>query len=151
MSVLGVNHINIRTLDIAGTARFYTEILGLRYDGPREVDGFERNWLFDETGAPIIHLRALAPSSEATGALDHIALTCRDLVPALERMRLAGIGFATRDNPSDGIVQVFLKDPNGIALELNFPLQSESHQMRSAHVVDPAVTPAGSDPLGVNS
>lgn len=122
MSVSGVNHINIRTLDIAGTARFYTQILGFRYDGPQQVDGFARNWLYDNMGCPIIHLRELAPNSELTGAVDHIALTCGDMVSVLERMRKAGIDFAARNNPTDGIVQVFLTDPNGVALELNFPL-----------------------------
>lgn len=122
MSVSGLNHVNIRTLEIAATVRFYTRVLGLRYDGPQKVDGFERNWLYDQAGAPIIHLREMAPSSESTGAVDHIALSCGDMTAVLERMKLEAIKFARRDNPTDGVTQVFLTDPNGVALELNFPL-----------------------------
>jgi catechol 2,3-dioxygenase-like lactoylglutathione lyase family enzyme len=122
MSVSGINHVNIRTLDIAGTVRFYADILGLRYDGPQQVDGFERNWLYDQAGRPIIHLRELAPTSESTGAVDHVALSCEDMAAVLERMTLREVKFARRDNPADGVTQVFLHDPNGVALELNFPL-----------------------------
>jgi catechol 2,3-dioxygenase-like lactoylglutathione lyase family enzyme len=122
MSVSGISHVNIRTLDIAATVRFYTYLLGFRYDGQQQVDGFARNWLYDQTGQPIIHLRELAPTSESTGAVDHVALTCTDMTGVVDRLKAEGIRFAARDNPTDGIVQVFLTDPNGIALELNFPL-----------------------------
>ncbi len=122
MGVSSINHVNIRTLDIPATARFYSDILGLRYDGPQEVDGFARNWLYDPSGTPIIHLRAMAPQGDTTGALDHIALSCDDIDGIVARLDAQGIGFARRDNVSDGIIQMFVKDPNGIQLELNFPL-----------------------------
>jgi catechol 2,3-dioxygenase-like lactoylglutathione lyase family enzyme len=122
MSVTGVNHVNIRTLNIAETVGFYTEVLGLRYDGPKMVGGFTRNWLRDQGGQPIIHLRELAPPSMSTGAIDHIALSCVDMHGVLGRLKAKGIQFASRDNPIDGIVQVVFTDPNGITIELNFPL-----------------------------
>jgi catechol 2,3-dioxygenase-like lactoylglutathione lyase family enzyme len=122
MSVSGIAHINIRTLDIAATVRLYTQLLGFRYDGQQQVEGFARNWLYDQTGKAIIHLRELAPTSDSTGAVDHVALACTDMTGVVNRLKAEGIRFAARDNPTDDIVQVFLTDPNGVALELNFPL-----------------------------
>jgi catechol 2,3-dioxygenase-like lactoylglutathione lyase family enzyme len=121
VAISGINHVNIRTLDIARTVQFYTRALGFRYGGPEVVDGFTRHWLYDQTGRPIIHLRELAPSSESTGAIDHVAFSCDDIAGVLDRMTAEAVRFARRDNPADGLVQIFLTDPNGIALELNFP------------------------------
>ena len=122
MATLGLNHVNIRTLDIVATVRFYTHILGFRYDGPKQVGGFARNWLYDQAGRPVIHLREMAPGADSTGAIDHIALTCDDMPAVLDRLEAEDVRFAARDNPTDGIVQVFVTDPNGVTLELNFPL-----------------------------
>jgi hypothetical protein len=62
------------------------------------------------------------PGGDSTGPIDHIALTCDDMPAMLERLKAEDIRFAARDNPTDGIVQVFVTDPNGVTLELNFPL-----------------------------
>lgn len=122
MTVLGINHVNLRTLDLPATVRFYTHLLGLRYDGPSAVDGFERHWLYDGAGHPIIHLRELAPAGAETGAFDHVAFTCNDMAGTIARLEAGAIRFAARENKTDGIVQLFVTDPNGIAIELNFAL-----------------------------
>ncbi|HEX7853449.1 MAG TPA: VOC family protein [Sphingobium sp.] len=120
MTVSGLNHVNIRTLDMPATAHFYTSILGLRYDGTELVNGRPRNWLYDANGHPIIHLRDLAPSGETTGAFDHVALNCEDMPKVVERLKAQNIDYAVIDTVVDGVIQMFLKDPNGIPLELNF-------------------------------
>ncbi len=124
MSVRGLNHVNIRTTDIAATVRFYTDILGLRYDGAEEVNGFPRNWLLDQRNKPIIHLRELAPEGNTRGPVDHVAIDCDDMASVILRLEQAQIEFAMINTLVDGVTQVFIKDPNGVTLELNFVTQA---------------------------
>jgi catechol 2,3-dioxygenase-like lactoylglutathione lyase family enzyme len=120
MTVLGLNHVNIRTTDLAATLRFYTGILGFKHYDGKEMNGFPRNWLLDSRNEPIIHLRELSPDAPSCGPIDHVALNCDDMAEVLARLEREKIPFAKIDTVLNGITQVFLKDPNGVPLELNF-------------------------------
>ena len=120
MPVLGLNHVNIRTTDIEATVRFYTRVLGFRYAGAGKVGGFESHWLLNGQDQPIIHLRELAPASESTGPVDHVALDCDELAAVIAELEQAQIKFAVVDTLINGVTQVFVKDPNGVPLELYF-------------------------------
>jgi catechol 2,3-dioxygenase-like lactoylglutathione lyase family enzyme len=119
MSVNGINHVNIRTADVDASARFYTEVLDFKFrEGPL-VMGQQPNWLFDKNGHPIIHLRVMAPESDSTGPIDHIALNCEGLPLIIDRLKQRDLEFNTA-NPLPGLTIVFVKDPHGVLLELNF-------------------------------
>ena len=58
--------------------------------------------------------------SDGTGPVDHIAFNASRF--AEMRARLVGSGFKLSENLLDdiGLRQLFLYDPNGVAIELNF-------------------------------
>ena len=120
MPVNGLNHVNIRTMDIAASAQFYVDILDLEYRQGPGVMGNQSNWLYDRQDNPIIHLRLREAESKSTGPIDHVALDCVGKADILGRLEARGIAFNIFENGRPGITQVFLTDPHGVALELNF-------------------------------
>jgi catechol 2,3-dioxygenase-like lactoylglutathione lyase family enzyme len=120
MPVTGINHVNIRTTDVAKSASFYVEVFDFEYRRGPGVVGNQSNWLFDREGNPIIHLRLRAAESNSTGPIDHVALNCQGKAEILSRLEARKIEFNVFENAGSGLTQVFLKDPHGIALELNF-------------------------------
>jgi catechol 2,3-dioxygenase-like lactoylglutathione lyase family enzyme len=120
MSVVGVDHINIRTTDPKASAKFYVDIFGFRHEQGPGVMGFERNWLYDETDRPIIHLRVMQADSDSTGPIDHVALACKGKAQIIERLKAHNVPHSVSDNLIPGLTQIFIKDPHGVPLELNF-------------------------------
>jgi catechol 2,3-dioxygenase-like lactoylglutathione lyase family enzyme len=137
---ISLNHFSIRTPDIESTARFFERVVGLT-DGPRPPFPFPGKWLYaGETSDyrnAVVHIigidrndpaglqqylgdRDLA-SLQGSGAVDHVAFFLtgrRDKVALLERM---SIPFRERAVPMLGLHQLFIEDPNGITVELNYP------------------------------
>jgi hypothetical protein len=75
---------------------------------------------------PVLHL-TVAPASESLpgvgdrhSAADHIAFRCSDLEGALERLRRHGVAHSIDKVPLVNEVQIFLRDPSGVGVELNF-------------------------------
>lgn len=120
MSVAGVNHVNIRTTDIEKSIRFYQDVLGFTFKSGPEVMGNRGNWLCDDNGQPIIHLRKLEPDATSTGPIDHIALSCSGKADVIAKLQAHNIEFRMSENLIPNLTQIFLEDPHGIMLELNF-------------------------------
>jgi catechol 2,3-dioxygenase-like lactoylglutathione lyase family enzyme len=131
MPVVGLNHINVRTPDYKQTVDFLQSALGMRATSIPGHDQIEHAaWLFDDTGAPVLHLASadlrysageVLPSEppRGSGAVHHIALSCTDYDAM--RDRLAQERVAYRENvPEPGVRQMFVEDPTGITFELNF-------------------------------
>jgi hypothetical protein len=57
---------------------------------------------------------------KGSGALDHVAFFATDLAGMLKRLSELDIEARCRDVPGLGLHQVFLNDPNGIVVELNY-------------------------------
>ena len=57
-----------------------------------------------------------------TGAIDHLAFMAEDLDSMRARLKAEGIASREREVPLLGMRQIFLEDPNGVTIELNFPL-----------------------------
>ena len=129
MRVEALDHINIITADLEGTARFYTELFGLEpRDGPPPLTHENARWMYDEAGRALVHINSLecprAYEREVyagpTGALHHVALRCTGYVEVLARLERRGIGHQLNDVAAVGLRQIFLLDPNQVLLELNF-------------------------------
>jgi catechol 2,3-dioxygenase-like lactoylglutathione lyase family enzyme len=60
-------------------------------------------------------------SSAGTGTIDHVAFAVTGLDATLARLRAANLAYRERTVPNLGLHQVFVEDPNGVTLELNFP------------------------------
>lgn len=136
MTVRALDHVNIRTADVPATAAFLADILGLtRSAAPGMSSMDEGCWLHDASCRPIIHVAAHAvtyPSDAAMpftpasggGAIHHVALNCDDMPGMLARIEAAGVEAVRFDYPAANLSQLFLRERNGIILELNFPQPS---------------------------
>ena len=60
-------------------------------------------------------------SMHGSGAVDHIAFFATGLEAMLERLKTIGVACRERTVPSVGLHQLFLDDPTGIVIELNYP------------------------------
>lgn len=121
MPVLGLDHVNI-----AGAASliercraFYVEVLGLT-EGHRPNFRSRGFWLY-AGGHPVVHLTV--KDSDATGdatALDHFSFGCEGLEETMTRLREHGVEFTLDPARETKNAQLFLQDPAGVQVELNF-------------------------------
>lgn len=124
--ISGIDHYNVATQDIERSIAFYTNVLGLEL-GARPPFGTVGAWLYGD-GHPLVHLSTRRQIDAApTGRLDHIAFRCRNANAVAARLRGNGIAYEVLQVPpidgfaDYGTLQLFLTDPDGIAIELNFP------------------------------
>ncbi|HTT43566.1 MAG TPA: VOC family protein [Steroidobacteraceae bacterium] len=127
--VEALDHVNIITGDLEGTARFYAELLGLEpRDGPPPLTHANARWLYDQAGRAVLHLNSLdcprAYDREVrpgpTGALHHVALRCTGFEEIRARLAQRGLQSRLNEVSAIGLRQIFVLDPNEILLELNF-------------------------------
>lgn len=137
---LSLNHFSIRTLDMAATEAFYSKVLGLTA-GPRPPFPFPGFWMYagshDSIANAVVHIIGMdkndpaglkkylgerdASSMLGSGAVDHIAFFATGLEGMLGHLKTLGVAFRERTVPSIGLHQLFLDDPTGIVIELNYP------------------------------
>src|SRR3954462_7406549 len=122
MPVRSLQHINIRCADVEATKDFYVELIGLVV-GPRPPFASQGYWLYAGND-PVVHL-VQKPDGEAqsgpdTGALDHIAFEGIALDATRSALKARGKVFREAVVPRDGVIQLFVPDPDGVLLELNF-------------------------------
>ena len=121
MHINGIDHFNIRTREPDRLCEFYTKVLALEI-GDRPPFDSPGVWLY-AGGHPILHV-GIAEEGGAdvdnTLPLDHIALETEGLMDAVARLEEAGIDYRMVDVPGREMKQIFVRDPDGVALELNF-------------------------------
>jgi catechol 2,3-dioxygenase-like lactoylglutathione lyase family enzyme len=129
MRVNALDHVNIITADLDGTARYYAELFGLeRRNAPPPLTPDQAQWMYDDGGRAIVHINSLdcprAYEREVrpgpTGALHHVALSCTGYDEMLARLRDRGLDHRLNVVHAARLRQVFTLDPNGVLLELNF-------------------------------
>jgi catechol 2,3-dioxygenase-like lactoylglutathione lyase family enzyme len=143
MPIRKFSHYNIRTTRFDETVAFYRDVLGMKNAVPTGApDGTPPAWLYDESGEPIVHLMSVDPADPekdyaarragktntekrpppafaGSGSIDHIALACEDWDDMVARLRRHDVPY--RENqPRVNMRQLFIVDPNGVTLELNF-------------------------------
>jgi len=133
MPVDHIEHILIQTADMAATRDWYVKVLDFRV-GPNPDFKFPVCWLYlgdqdvihiTEGGAAVSENRKryVGQESQATqgsGVIDHVAFRCTGLAPMLERLTALRVNFSRRQVDDQGLYQLFLFDPNGVKVELNF-------------------------------
>ncbi|WP_299309771.1 VOC family protein [uncultured Croceicoccus sp.] len=123
MPILAIDHVNIRTPDMDGTIAFFRDMLDMEITAApgRRVEHNAR--LLDEAGRAVVHLlreKPGAPVGEDNGAFDHVALECSGYDALLERLGRNGYRVRTNEVAEIGLRQIFVHEPNGVLLELNF-------------------------------
>ena len=130
MGVRGLDHFNITApADLIERVRdFYVEVIGLS-EGSRPDFMSRGFWLY--AGAePLVHLSASKgsdardASADARGHFNHVAFSCEGLNDFVERLERAGVAYEVDEVASLGQAQLFLRDPAGVGLELNFEGES---------------------------
>jgi catechol 2,3-dioxygenase-like lactoylglutathione lyase family enzyme len=124
-----LDHVNIITADLEGTACFYAELLDLEpRDGPPPLTHENARWMYDASGRAIVHINTLecpraydrAVDPGPTGALHHVALRCSGYEEVRTRLTRRGIEHRLNEVAAVGLRQIFVLDPNQVLLELNF-------------------------------
>lgn len=136
---LTINHFSIRTTDLEASRRFYADVLGLTV-GPRPAFPFPGLWMYrgdhGDVANAVVHIIGTDRTEEkgldgylgerdetlhGTGTIDHVAFFADGLSTMLAHLQSSGVEFRQRTVPSIGLHQVFLDDPNGVVIELNYP------------------------------
>lgn len=140
-----LNHFSIRTTDLESTRKFYEEVLRLKV-GPRPNFAFPGLWIYagDTSNSynAMVHIigidrndpeglkKYLGDRAESalsgSGALDHVAFFATDLAGMQAHLKGLGITPRERTVPNLGLHQLFLDDPNGIVIELNYPADEKT-------------------------
>jgi len=133
MSIEKLDHVNIRSANVEASLQFYRDILGLTATPPPTCTDFSKGAYFcDGQGNAIIHLIATTETANSVarvkgaaqfGMIDHFALrggsTARALKNALDDH---GVNYDAFDVDILQAHLVFAVDPNGINVEISFPL-----------------------------
>jgi len=131
MPLGGLQHFTIEPQDLERTKDFYVDVLGLEI-GDRPPLDFPGYWLYSG-GVATVHLMGTRKPREGivvrgtekkyadTGRFDHIAFAAT----VLEGVR-RGLDSERGDSRESmvrrtGGKQIFLHDPDGVGVELNFP------------------------------
>lgn len=140
MPIGGFDHYTVRAADLAVARHFYGDILGLKVtDRPGAtmpaalvfIGGQAMVHLFQATDElQAIFARLGAPDDEAanwaTGRMHHIALRATGLPEMRQRLQEHSISFTERTIAPLEKHLIVLKDPNGVELEIQFPLSEVS-------------------------
>ena len=126
-----LQHYTVEPSDLEQTKAFYCTVLGLT-EGDRPPLGFPGYWLYSG-GVATVHLlgprapregivvRGTEKRYEDTGRFDHIAFAATDLPAMRERLTAMKVEFREQTIPRTGAAQIFMYDPDGVGVELNFP------------------------------
>ena len=137
MALEMLEHFTIRCRDMERTRDFYRDVLGFRV-GPRPPLGFDGYWLYCGD-TPAVHLvksddeTALVSSARLVGkelammkpaprsALDHIAFRGADHESMMKQLDSMKVKYEHNAGAGGRLHQLFLQDPDGLIIELNFP------------------------------
>ncbi len=110
-----LDHVNIRTDDLDASTAFYRDIIGLEV-GPRPSFSFAGAWLYHE-GRAVVHLKCPAVSN-SDGAIEHVAFFTDTFDEVVEGIRAHRIEHRVQELTGGSMRQCFLKDPNGVLVEI---------------------------------
>ena len=133
MPLSHIEHFLVQTSDIAKTRDWFVRVLGMR-EGDHPDFKFPVCWLYigdrdvvhiTEGGAKVSENRRRYVGQESqatsgTGVIDHIAFRASGLRETMAHLTHIGVDFKQRQVSDQGLYQLFLFDPNGIKIELNF-------------------------------
>ena len=131
MGVSALEHVTIRCAQLQRTRDFYVDLMGL-VDGERPNFPFRGHWLY-LGGIPVVHLVeatdtagawgrdiVIPKAEDGTGSFDHVAFRGNDFQAMRTKLQTAGLTFKERVVPGGRLSQLFVPDPEGVLVEINF-------------------------------
>jgi catechol 2,3-dioxygenase-like lactoylglutathione lyase family enzyme len=139
MAISHLEYFLIVARDYEATVRWYIDNLGFE-KGPHPDfgDDIEVTWLYlgdrdvihivpprPGEAQPAAERPAATPEEIARGSrpIHHIAFRAADRIAMTARFKERGITYLEQQASRQNLYQVFVRDPNGITVELNFPAE----------------------------
>ena len=132
MPLTELNHYFVRANDLERSKKFYCDVLGLQ-QMPRPDFPFPGYWLgvggkiqvhMGPHGIPNSQLYYLGSTRESAtdnaGVVDHIAFSATEPDAMAARLDAMGVPSRKRFLPEIKLFQMFVEDPDGLTIELNF-------------------------------
>ena len=132
MPLTELNHYFVRARDLERSKNFYCDVLGFQ-QMPRPDFPFRGYWLgvggkiqvhMGEHGIPDSQVHYLGTKEKSAtdnaGVVDHIAFSATDPQGVAARLASHGITPRKRWRPEIQLLQMFVEDPDGLTIELNF-------------------------------
>lgn len=133
MPLSHLEHFLIQTEDLDGTVDWYVNVLGME-EGPHPDFKFPVRWLY-LGDVPVLHLTTgganvsenrhkylgqQSTDTHGSGVVDHLAFRATGLAAMMDDLDAKKIDYTRRQVDDQGLFQLFLIDPNGVKIELNF-------------------------------
>ena len=132
MPLTELNHYFVRANDLERSRRFYCDVLGFERM-PRPDFAFPGYWLgvggkvqvhMGPNGIPDAGLHYLGSTPQSAtdnaGVVDHIAFCATEPEAMAARLKAMNVPARKRYRPAIRLLQMFVKDPDGLTIELNF-------------------------------
>ena len=117
--ISGLDHINIRTSDLDRLCKFYVSVLGMEL-GDRPSFDAPGAWIY-AGGRAVLHVGVADKAARGnTQPVDHYALNAHDRKGIERRLKRRKIPYRVMDVPGRAMKQIFVTDPDGVSVELNF-------------------------------
>ena len=141
MAIKRLDHVNFITHNPEETIKFYTQVIGLSLGNSLSIDTSQSLYFYiPGQDVAILHIghaatdkiqpkfeRLAELSSEhegqfSTGAFDHfcLAVDTQDYNDCIERIEKNRLSYKTYCHEDVLLKQIWLLDPNGVRVELNF-------------------------------
>jgi catechol 2,3-dioxygenase-like lactoylglutathione lyase family enzyme len=139
MTITGFDHYTIRCADLNASIQFYTDVIGLRIEDRPGMPVPAAIAYIDSIDMMLIHLFQSSPDLEATfaqlnapdgwatGRLHHVALQAAGLDDTRTHLEERQVAFVERRLERAGKHLLVFKDPDGVEIELAFPID-QAHQ-----------------------
>jgi catechol 2,3-dioxygenase-like lactoylglutathione lyase family enzyme len=132
MPLTELNHYFVRAQDLERSRRFYCEVLGFQAM-PRPDFGFPGYWL-GVGGKVQVHMgphgipnaaehymgTTARSATDNAGVVDHIAFSATQPEELDARLKAMKVPARRRYRPEIRLFQMFLQDPDGLTIEINF-------------------------------
>jgi catechol 2,3-dioxygenase-like lactoylglutathione lyase family enzyme len=131
-----MEHVLVLADDIERTRDFYCGVVGLRL-GDRPPLEFPGYWLYADA-TPCVHVAQRRPylahaqrlglsvaDGSGPGPVDHIAFRGIDYDATRARLEHQGVPAVLNTVPGGGPRQVFVQDPSGVRIEINFSQETK--------------------------
>ncbi|MEX2128206.1 MAG: VOC family protein [Xanthobacteraceae bacterium] len=131
MQIKDILHVAIRTMDLDATNKFYTEVLGLKVDPKRPPTiPAPGTWLdYKDTQMHVLAGEKAYGETDTTtfgtGNVDHMAVRAVGYDEWRAHLEKHGCDYRQNDVKSLNQWQIFVRDPNGVVIELQFLVKDE--------------------------
>jgi catechol 2,3-dioxygenase-like lactoylglutathione lyase family enzyme len=127
MPLQRLDHVNLRTADVARMTEFYSSVLGLR-SGARPAFSFGGAWLYCGERA-VLHLVEVSAPPNPSGELrmEHFAFVADGFDELVHRLEAAGVVYRVSKLFGSETRQLNLNDPDGNRLHIDFPELAATH------------------------